>query len=271
MSTRRRRPRMAPSVRRLHEAEPRAVLPRRPAGLEEPESSWTTRRRRGAIARGADPLRPGSTLYIHAPYVLNVATTNNRIRIPSRKMLASTPRRPPRIGAHGLIVHGGHVNDGRRPARSGFDNWRKTFERGPSFAAADPDREHRRRRQRDGPPLRPAGPALGRDRSTFGPRLLPGHLPRARRRRGAGRASSSGCWRSPAGSTWCTPTTAATTFDSGADRHANFGDGHIEGDDSSRSSRRPGRPWSVRRRAAPRGRAPTSPSCGSGCRREPSP
>ena len=26
-------------------------------------------------------------LYVHAPYVLNVATTNNRIRIPSRKFL----------------------------------------------------------------------------------------------------------------------------------------------------------------------------------------
>ena len=27
------------------------------------------------------------TVYIHSPYVLNVATTNNRIRIPSRKLL----------------------------------------------------------------------------------------------------------------------------------------------------------------------------------------
>ena len=36
---------------------------------------------------------------------------------------------------------------------------------------------------------------------------------------------------SPAGSTWCTPTTPATTFDSGADRHANIGDGQIDPDD----------------------------------------
>ena len=27
------------------------------------------------------------TVYVHSPYVLNVATTNNRIRIPSRKLL----------------------------------------------------------------------------------------------------------------------------------------------------------------------------------------
>ena len=26
-------------------------------------------------------------MYVHAPYMINVATTNNRIRIPSRKLL----------------------------------------------------------------------------------------------------------------------------------------------------------------------------------------
>ena len=29
----------------------------------------------------------GVDLYVHAPYIVNVATTNNRIRIPSRKLL----------------------------------------------------------------------------------------------------------------------------------------------------------------------------------------
>ena len=31
-------------------------------------------------------------VYVHAPYMLNVATTNNRIRIPSRKLLAAARR-----------------------------------------------------------------------------------------------------------------------------------------------------------------------------------
>src|SRR3954470_2376620 len=51
-------------------------------------------------------------VYIHAPYVINVATLNNRIRIPSRKLLLSHARAAAAIGARGLIVHGGHVNAG---------------------------------------------------------------------------------------------------------------------------------------------------------------
>ena len=45
----------------------------------------------------ADALRAADVdIYIHAPYLVNVATLNNRIRIPSRKLLASTPTRPRR-------------------------------------------------------------------------------------------------------------------------------------------------------------------------------
>ncbi|MEU7903844.1 deoxyribonuclease IV [Actinoplanes sp. NPDC049118] len=65
-------------------------------------------------------------VYIHAPYVINVATLNNRIRIPSRKLLLTHARAAAEIGAKGLIVHGGHVNAGDDIA-VGFDNWRKTF------------------------------------------------------------------------------------------------------------------------------------------------
>ncbi len=68
------------------------------------------------------------TVYVHAPYVLNVATSNNRIRIPSRKLLAQHAAAAAGIGAKGLIVHGGHVNAGDDPA-IGCDNWRKTFAR----------------------------------------------------------------------------------------------------------------------------------------------
>jgi deoxyribonuclease IV len=41
----------------------------------------------GASALKAAAQEAGITLYVHAPYVLNVATTNNRIRIPSRKFV----------------------------------------------------------------------------------------------------------------------------------------------------------------------------------------
>jgi deoxyribonuclease-4 len=66
--------------------------------------------------------------YIHAPYVINVATTNNRIRIPSRKLLAQQAEAAAAIGAKAVIVHGGHVLKGEDP-EVGVENWRKTFER----------------------------------------------------------------------------------------------------------------------------------------------
>ncbi|GAA2844013.1 deoxyribonuclease IV [Streptosporangium fragile] len=67
-------------------------------------------------------------VYIHAPYVINVATANNRIRIPSRKLLSAHLAAAAELGAKGLVVHGGHVNAGDDPQK-GFDNWRKVFER----------------------------------------------------------------------------------------------------------------------------------------------
>ena len=75
----------------------------------------------------ADEIRAsGLTVYIHAPYRINVATTNNRIRIPSRKLLAQHAAGAAEIGAKAIIVHGGHLNEGDDPG-IGFDNWRKTF------------------------------------------------------------------------------------------------------------------------------------------------
>ena len=41
----------------------------------------------GAAALRAAAEAAGVDLYVHAPYIVNVATTNNRIRIPSRKLL----------------------------------------------------------------------------------------------------------------------------------------------------------------------------------------
>lgn len=85
--------------------------------------------KRVAMREDAEILKAADvTLYVHAPYVINVATLNNRIRIPSRTMLAQQAEAAAAIGARGLIVHGGHVNKGDDPEQ-GFDNWRKTFER----------------------------------------------------------------------------------------------------------------------------------------------
>jgi deoxyribonuclease IV len=66
-------------------------------------------------------------IYIHAPYIVNVASPNNRIRIPSRKLLMVHARAAAELGAKGLIVHGGHVGKDADLA-AGFENWRKAFE-----------------------------------------------------------------------------------------------------------------------------------------------
>ncbi|GAA2335251.1 deoxyribonuclease IV [Saccharopolyspora halophila] len=67
-------------------------------------------------------------VFIHAPYVINVASLNNRIRIPSRKSVLQQSAAASEVGARGLIVHGGHVTKDDDPAE-GVANWRKLFER----------------------------------------------------------------------------------------------------------------------------------------------
>lgn len=67
-------------------------------------------------------------VFIHSPYVLNVASLNNRIRIPSRKGVTQHAEAAATVGARGLVVHGGHVRKGEDPAE-GIANWRKLFER----------------------------------------------------------------------------------------------------------------------------------------------
>src|SRR6476646_11388504 len=78
----------------------------------------------GAEALKADAEAAGVDLYVHAPYLINVATTNNRQRIPSRKLLQQFIDAGASVGAKGLIVHGGHV-DKAEDVEKGFDNWRK--------------------------------------------------------------------------------------------------------------------------------------------------
>lgn len=77
----------------------------------------------------AEALRSAAIpLYVHAPYLVNVASPNNRIRIPSRKILADTCAAAAAVGAAGVIVHGGHVQD-PDGIPDGFANWRKALER----------------------------------------------------------------------------------------------------------------------------------------------
>jgi deoxyribonuclease-4 len=94
-----------------------------PQGYKGPEWEYAG----GPEALRADAEAAGIALYVHAPYLINVATTNNRIRIPSRKLLQQHMDAAASIGAKGLIVHGGHVNKSDDPAK-GFDNWRKAVE-----------------------------------------------------------------------------------------------------------------------------------------------
>ena len=94
-----------------------------PQGYKGPEVRYPG----GAEQLRADAEAAGVDLYVHAPYIVNVATTNNRIRIPSRKLLQQHMDAAAEIGAKGLIVHGGHVNKADDPAK-GFDNWRKAIE-----------------------------------------------------------------------------------------------------------------------------------------------
>ncbi|MCP2093567.1 Endonuclease IV (EC 3.1.21.-) [Actinosynnema pretiosum] len=67
-------------------------------------------------------------VFVHAPYLINVASLNNRVRIPSRKAVVQHAARAAEVGALGLIVHGGHVTKDDDPA-DGIANWRKLFER----------------------------------------------------------------------------------------------------------------------------------------------
>jgi deoxyribonuclease-4 len=83
----------------------------------------------------AEELRAaGLPIYVHAPYLMNPASPNNRIRIPSRKTLADTMAAAEAIGARGVVVHGGHVGDDEDVA-VGFERWRKLLE---SFSSPVP-------------------------------------------------------------------------------------------------------------------------------------
>ncbi|GAA3629662.1 deoxyribonuclease IV [Microlunatus ginsengisoli] len=95
-----------------------------PQGWKGPKVAYAG----GAAGLKADAEAAGIALYVHAPYVLNVATSNNRIRIPSRKLLQQTVTAAAEVGAAGVIVHGGHVLK-TDDAELGFENWFKCIDR----------------------------------------------------------------------------------------------------------------------------------------------
>ena len=76
----------------------------------------------------AEELRDaGLPIYVHAPYLINVCADNNRVRIPSRKILQDTCDAATAIGARAVVVHGGHVT-GDGPQAEGLVRWRKALE-----------------------------------------------------------------------------------------------------------------------------------------------
>jgi len=66
-------------------------------------------------------------VYVHAPYIINLASPNNRVRIPSRKILQQTCDAAVDVGAKAVIVHGGHVTADEDEAE-GFVRWRKAMD-----------------------------------------------------------------------------------------------------------------------------------------------
>lgn len=64
---------------------------------------------------------------VHAPYLINVCADNNRVRIPSRKILQDTCDAATEIDADAVVVHGGHVT-GDSPEEEGIVRWRKALD-----------------------------------------------------------------------------------------------------------------------------------------------
>jgi len=67
-------------------------------------------------------------IYVHAPYLINPVADNNRIRIPSRRILQETCDAAAEIGAAGVVVHGGHVTGDDSDMTEAFPRWRKALE-----------------------------------------------------------------------------------------------------------------------------------------------
>jgi deoxyribonuclease-4 len=185
----------------------------------------------GAAGLKADAEAAGIDLYVHAPYPINVASTNNRIRIPGRKLLQQHLHAAAEIGAKGVIVHGGHVLKDDDPD-VGFDNWRKCID-GLEMPVpllientAGGDNAMARRLERIDGLWEAIGRAKGGDTVGFCLDTCHAH---------AGGNELATVVEKVLAITGRIDLVHANDsrddFDSGADRHTNFGSGHIEGDD----------------------------------------
>jgi deoxyribonuclease-4 len=75
----------------------------------------------------AEALRASSMpVYVHAPYLVNLAASNPRVRHPSRKILRETCDAAVTVGATAVIVHGGHV-DASDSIQAGAERWAKAL------------------------------------------------------------------------------------------------------------------------------------------------
>ena len=66
----------------------------------------------------------GLPIYVHAPYIVNLASPDNKVRIPSRKILQQACDAATQVGALAVSVHGGHVRDDA-DVEEGFVRWGK--------------------------------------------------------------------------------------------------------------------------------------------------
>lgn len=91
--------------------------------LSNPQSWKKPNPREDADQLRASPL----PVYVHSPYLINVCADNNRVRIPSRKILQETCDAASVIEAEAVVVHGGHVT-GDGPQEEGIARWRKALD-----------------------------------------------------------------------------------------------------------------------------------------------
>jgi deoxyribonuclease-4 len=111
-----------PAAHPLAEAEARSadlvqIFLSNPQGWRKPEP----RNDAAELAASAIPI------YVHAPYLINVCADDNKVRVPSRRILQETCDAAAAIGAAGVVVHGGHVT-GDGPQSEGVVRWRKALE-----------------------------------------------------------------------------------------------------------------------------------------------
>lgn len=65
-------------------------------------------------------------IVVHSPYLINLCAGNNRIRIPSRKILNQTLEAAGEVDAMAVVVHGGFVSEDE-PPELGIERWSKAL------------------------------------------------------------------------------------------------------------------------------------------------